>query len=97
MILALERLAGPGKSLAAEPPDAKEIAGLRRTGLCLKIVGASGFPRDARVIAGRIRFIGAQRAQRRLVAAGEMASVVLSASRESCCNRPAPSGPDQPP
>jgi hypothetical protein len=29
----LERLAGPGKSLAAEPPDAKEFAGLRRAGL----------------------------------------------------------------
>lgn len=29
----LERLAGPGKSLAAEPPDAKEFAGLKRTGL----------------------------------------------------------------
>ncbi len=29
----LERLAGPGKSLAAEPPDAKEFAGLERSGL----------------------------------------------------------------
>ena len=30
---ALERLAGPGKALAAEPPDAKEFAGLKRSGL----------------------------------------------------------------
>ena len=29
----LERLAGPGKALAAEPPDAKEFAGLKRSGL----------------------------------------------------------------
>jgi hypothetical protein len=29
----LERLAGPGKSLAAEPPDAKEFAGLKRSGM----------------------------------------------------------------
>ena len=28
----LERLAGPGKALAAEPPDAKEFAGLLRSG-----------------------------------------------------------------
>ena len=28
----LERLAGPGKALAAEPPDAKEFAGLIRSG-----------------------------------------------------------------
>ena len=28
----LERLAGPGKALAAEPPDAKEFAGLVRSG-----------------------------------------------------------------
>lgn len=33
MISPLERLAGPGKSLAAEPPGANEIAGLKRTGL----------------------------------------------------------------
>ena len=29
----LERLAGPGKMLAVEPPDANEFAGLKRTGL----------------------------------------------------------------
>ena len=33
MTSALENLAGPGKPLAAEPPDAKEIAGLKRSGL----------------------------------------------------------------
>jgi len=29
----LERLAGPGKALVAEPPDRKEFAGLRRSAL----------------------------------------------------------------
>lgn len=29
----LENLAGPGKSLSAEPPDADEFAGLKRAGL----------------------------------------------------------------
>lgn len=29
----LARLAGPGKALAAEPPDASEFAGLKRSGL----------------------------------------------------------------
>jgi hypothetical protein len=29
----LENLAGPGKPLKAEPPDAKELAGLKRSGL----------------------------------------------------------------
>jgi hypothetical protein len=29
----LERLAGPGKALAAEPPDAKEFASLKKSGL----------------------------------------------------------------
>jgi hypothetical protein len=29
----LENLSGPGKALAAEPPDAKEFAGLKRSGL----------------------------------------------------------------
>ena len=29
----LERLSGPGKSLQPEPPDAKEFAGLQRSGL----------------------------------------------------------------
>ncbi len=33
MTSALERLAGPGKMLAVEPPDASEFAGLKRTGL----------------------------------------------------------------
>ena len=38
----LERLAGPGKSLAAEPPDAKEFAGLKRSGMLrLKDAGNS--------------------------------------------------------
>lgn len=30
---ALERLSGPGKSLQKEPPDAKEFAGLKRSGM----------------------------------------------------------------
>jgi len=29
----LERLAGPGKALAVEPPDVKEFSGLKRSGL----------------------------------------------------------------
>ena len=29
----LDNLSGPGKSLAAEPPDAREFAGLKRSGL----------------------------------------------------------------
>lgn len=33
MTSALERLAGPGKSLAGEPPDAREFAGLKQSGL----------------------------------------------------------------
>ena len=33
MTSALENLAGPGKSLRAEPPDANEFAGLQRSGL----------------------------------------------------------------
>lgn len=38
----LERLAGLGKSLAAEPPDAKEFAGLKRSGMVrLKDAGNS--------------------------------------------------------
>lgn len=42
MISPLERLAGPGKSLAAEPPDAKEFAGLKRSGMVrLKDAGNS--------------------------------------------------------
>ena len=35
----LERLAGPGQPLTAEPPGAKELAGLKRSG--------SAYPRDA--------------------------------------------------
>lgn len=33
MTSAFENLAGPGKALRAEPPDAKEIAGLQRSAL----------------------------------------------------------------
>lgn len=33
MTSALENLAGSGKSLRAEPPDANEFAGLQRSGL----------------------------------------------------------------
>lgn len=33
MISALDNLAGPGKSLKAEPPDASELEGLTRSGL----------------------------------------------------------------
>lgn len=33
MASALELLSGPGKPLKKEPPDAKELAGLRRSGL----------------------------------------------------------------
>lgn len=33
MTSAFENLAGPGKPLRAEPPDAKEFAGLQRSGL----------------------------------------------------------------
>lgn len=33
MISPLERLSGPGKSLVAEPPDAAEFAGLKRSGM----------------------------------------------------------------
>ena len=33
MTSALERLAGPGKSLIAEPPDTREFEGLVRSGL----------------------------------------------------------------
>lgn len=32
MTSSLENLCGPGKPLAAEPPDAREIAGLLRSG-----------------------------------------------------------------
>ena len=33
MASALEHLSGPGKPLQKEPPDAKEFAGVRRSGL----------------------------------------------------------------
>jgi len=33
MTSALDKLAGPGKPLKAEPPDASELEGLRRSGL----------------------------------------------------------------
>ena len=33
MTSALEKLAGPGKALSVEPPDAKEFEGLKRAGL----------------------------------------------------------------
>jgi hypothetical protein len=33
MVSPLENLSGPGKALAAEAPDAKEFAGLKRSGL----------------------------------------------------------------
>ena len=33
MISPLEKLCGPGKSLRAEPPDANEFSGLKRSGL----------------------------------------------------------------
>lgn len=33
MTSALEKLAGPGKSLSVEPPDSKEFEGLKRAGL----------------------------------------------------------------
>ena len=33
MISPLDNLSGPGKSLATEPPDANEFAGLKRSGL----------------------------------------------------------------
>lgn len=43
MTSALERLAGPGKYLSAEPPDAKEFEGLKRAGLArLKDASNSG-------------------------------------------------------
>jgi hypothetical protein len=34
----LERLAGPGQPLAAEPPDAKEFESLKRSGLARRLV-----------------------------------------------------------
>ena len=43
MTSALDRLVGPGKPLAAEPPDAREFEGLKRAGLArLKDAGNRG-------------------------------------------------------
>lgn len=45
----LERLAGPGKALVAEPPDPKEFAGLKRSGLArLKDAGNTAVSLDGR-------------------------------------------------
>ena len=47
--LPLERLAGPGNALAKEPPDAKEFAGLVRSGLArLKDAENEPNPPDSR-------------------------------------------------
>lgn len=45
----LERLSGPGKSLAAEPPDPKEFAGLKRSGMVrLKDAGSASNSLESR-------------------------------------------------
>lgn len=45
----LDKLCGPGKSLAAEAPDAKEFAGLKRSGLArLQDAGQSGLSLEGR-------------------------------------------------
>ncbi|HEY4698298.1 MAG TPA: hypothetical protein VIH29_09890 [Gallionella sp.] len=45
----LDNLCGPGKSLAAEAPDAMEFAGLKRSGLArLKDAGNAGLSLDGR-------------------------------------------------
>ena len=45
----LERLAGPGKALAAEPPDPEEFAGLKRSALArLKDAGNAGVSLEGR-------------------------------------------------
>jgi hypothetical protein len=45
----LERLAGPGKALVAEPADPKEFAGLKRSGLArLKDAGNTAVSLDGR-------------------------------------------------
>jgi hypothetical protein len=47
----LERLAGQGQPLAAEPPDAKELAGLKRSGLaCLRDAGNSANSLEGRFV-----------------------------------------------
>ena len=42
MVSSLENLSGPGKSLQKEPPDAKEIAGLKHSGL-VRLTDAAKF------------------------------------------------------
>jgi len=47
----LERLAGPGNVLAKEPPDAKELSGLVRSGLArLKDAGNEANSLDDRLV-----------------------------------------------
>ena len=47
----LERLAGQGRPLAAEPPDAKEFAGLKRSGLArLRDAGNSALSMESRFL-----------------------------------------------
>ena len=47
----LERLAGPGQPLAAEPPDTKVFAGLKRSGLaCLRDAGNSANSLEGRFV-----------------------------------------------
>jgi hypothetical protein len=49
MTSAFENLCGPGKPLKAEPPDAKEFAGLLRSGIArLKDVGTKGLSAESR-------------------------------------------------
>ena len=49
MTSAFERLCGPGRPLKREPPDAREIAGLRRSALArLDDAGKSGLALDSR-------------------------------------------------
>ncbi len=49
MTSALENLAGPGKSLRAEPPDANEFAGFQRSGLArLKDAGQASLSLESR-------------------------------------------------
>ena len=46
---AFENLSGPGKPLKAEPPDAKEFAGLKRSGLArLKDAGTASLSLESR-------------------------------------------------
>ena len=49
MTSAFEKLCGPGKPLKAEPPDAKEFAGLRRSGKArLKDASVNGLALESR-------------------------------------------------